>query len=175
MQEDTQEFLSILLNALYLEIPDEGKMFGCTTTEVVTCADCQFPSSSTTIDQIYLTLNTQDCSSVQECLNNLKWQGGLQSYCRNCKKSVNKLKITTVHGEKMYLSLYLTRFTGDLKKSLQDIKVNLKLDLHKTQYCLKSIVLHTGNNISHGHYMALCRIGSEWWLFDDSSVSVTVL
>ena len=39
------------------------------------------------------------------------------------------------------------------------------------QYRLRAIVVHIGQALHHGHYVALIRSGEKWLLFDDDSVS----
>lgn len=83
------------------------------------------------------------------------------------------------------LALHLKRFkyqedVGRLQKLGHRVVFPFSLRLFNTStdssqpdrlYRLRAIVVHIGQALHHGHYVALIRSGDSWLLFDDDSVS----
>jgi ubiquitin C-terminal hydrolase len=82
--------------------------------------------------------------------------------------------------------LYLCQFDSDelrqFAKNQHVITFTLEIDLRHLipvqfdqdpNYKLTAIAKHRGIDIDHGHYIAMCRINSQWWTFDDSRVHQT--
>jgi len=79
------------------------------------------------------------------------------------------------HGEikpAKYIAIQLKIFKNNLEKNMHNIRINKTLNIDGVSYELKSIVLHVGASINHGHYVSLCKVGEDWLTFDDETVSV---
>jgi len=152
----------------------------CLTCETVTSRDEAFLDLSIDIEQ-----NT----SVTACL---KQFSASEMLCRRNKYSCERCcslqeaeKRMKIKKSPNVLALHLKRFkyqedVGRFQKLGYRVVFPFSLRLFNTSsessnadrsYRLRAIVVHIGQALHHGHYVALIRSGEKWLLFDDDSVS----
>ena len=127
---------------------------------------------------------TDQTKSIYDCLNELFKEEFINSHellwtCDMCKQKHKSIKTTKLWRIPNILIISLKRFTDDLRKLNNQIKIPEILDLSKysipksnTIYNLKSVAHHFGNANS-GHYYATCLKNKKWYTYDDLDIKQT--
>lgn len=196
MHQDAQEFLNFLLNRVMEEeeaVPRKPhtvtarEMFGGVMTNEMRCLYCETVTKRN--EQFFdFSLDTFPNTSVYHCLQmfcgNEVLGGTNKFYCDTCGSHEEALKRQKVKCAPKILVLHLKRF-----KFNEELQENTKL-LHRVLYSrylrlpattddcptpeklyeLSSIIVHLGGGPYQGHYVALCKTGKGWLLYDDEIV-----
>jgi ubiquitin C-terminal hydrolase len=124
------------------------------------------PSNSST--------SIEDC--IQEFQNNDFLQGSNKWYCKNCADYEETNKKTEIVRLPNYLIVHLKRFKDISSKNTNFVSygesVNLQNNDKDTRYELYAKIKHMGG-MAGGHYIAVAKQNSLWYIFNDSSVEET--
>lgn len=97
-------------------------------------------------------------------------------YCPHCNQHRPTNKRLRVIQTPPYLLIHLKRF-----QKASNIRINTMVDFplrgfqpmgnHGPIYELVAISMHQGEEVDHGHYIALGKVDATWYRFDDSTVT----
>ena len=138
--------------------------------------------------QIYLSPTDTNCH-LYDCLEQFRKPELLEDYkCDECNEKNKTTKVSTLSVLPKYVTFVLKRFGGrqqlanvevpmtdlDLTQFIneEDKKSFLKIDAKKYKkfkYRLYGAVFHVGSGLG-GHYYAICKRKSNWYLFNDEQV-----
>lgn len=65
------------------------------------------------------------------------------------------------------LVLCLKRYTNHVNKIHKTVTYPVNLQFFLKNYILRSVIMHDGRNMSHGHYTAICKHGDKYYQFND--------
>lgn len=190
-QQDSHEFLLILMNLLFKELESDGKevygdmnelkdlqsrnfiaetFYGMLQTSVI-CNMClkrfkclhHFSTLSLNVfPNIHESLDFFTKENVLE--NDNKWT------CGNCGMSKSsRHKIDIIDYPKV-LIIHLMRFDGGYRKDNRGVDVDGELVLGNSTYMLTGMICHTGV-LNSGHYIAYAKRAGGWHCFDDGNVT----
>ncbi|XP_071171627.1 uncharacterized protein [Mytilus edulis] len=92
--------------------------------------------------------------------------------CRHCKIKTPFERITRVIQTPSTLIIQLKRFTNDLEKVTDTIKVDRIISIDEAQYTLRSVQIHSGNFLMHGHYYTLTLEEEKIVCYNDELVNI---
>jgi len=190
-QQDSHEFLLVLMNLLFKELESDGKevygdmqefkelqarnfiaeiFYGMLQTSVI-CNMClkrfkclhHISTLSLNVSpNIYESLDFFTKENVLE--NDNKWT------CGNCGMSKSsRHKIDIIEYPKV-LIIHLMRFDGGYRKDNRGVDVDGELVLAGSTYILTVMICHTGV-LNSGHYIAYAKRAGGWYCFDDGNVT----
>jgi len=207
LQQDSQEFLKILLDKLHettqysfkrdLKESIVSETFKFQVESSVHCSKCGKASSK--LEDYYeipLMIPSKKQSSKKRLLKKLFSSSELNLYdcllhfclpeelsdkyfCEFCQAKTKSQKETKVLTHPNVLVLFLKRFRYNKVSSKISTPVQLPLELNLEEflkektpcfYSLKSFVSHSGG-VRGGHYIAYCKVGENWFEFNDSKVN----
>jgi len=70
----------------------------------------------------------------------------------------------------IYLNIYISRFTNQLKKIMAYLKYEQEITLMKIPYILSGVLIHQGSLIQCGHYYSYVNSEKKWFKINDSAV-----
>ena len=200
-QEDSHEFLRQLIDSCVSgELPITtnkaqqtvspliksttfmGMLFSGHLQSMVTCQSCGHISR--TFDPFMdLSLDIQDCQSIQDCFRKFTKPdtlAGQNAYkCSKCQKRVTAHKQMVVQRCPPLLTIQLKRFNMFAKKINKRVSIESTLDLgpfmsgsaSSLTYSLYSVIVHEGSSMGSGHYVCYSKAANGmWYLFNDSDV-----
>eukprot|EP00501_MAST-03F_sp_TOSAG23-6_P001789 GSMAST32.ASY1.ANO1.1867.1 assembled CDS len=198
-QEDAHEFLRLLVDALQKSCLIKFGLspniinrvsettfvfgnFGGYTRSQIKCQKCNFCSN--TYDP-FMDLSLElprGVSSISDALQMFTQTETLDYNnmykCSRCKKLSRAKKKISIHQSPQILMLHLKRFrrqiaypeTLNMNKYISDSSNTIHN--HSNNYELYSVLVHSGDSLSCGHYYSLNKTTSGiWFCMDDSSVS----
>lgn len=161
-------------------------------TQVRTEYKCNCAHTNTRYEnlfQIYLNPIGDNCT-LYDCLEKFRTPEILEDYkCDSCGDKNTTAKISTPSVLPLYVTLVLKRFGNQHSTSVEspltdldlspfmnkeDIESFKRLDAKKYKafkYELYGAVFHVGSTRG-GHYYAICRRKSKWYLFNDEQVKL---
>ena len=139
--------------------------------------------------QIYLTPANNDCH-LYDCLEQFRTPELLEDYrCDECTRKNTTTRVSTPSVLPMYVTFVMKRFGNQQLANIESPLTNLdlttfineedrnsflKLDAEKYKhfkYELYGAVFHVGSTLG-GHYYAICKRRSGWYLFNDEQVKL---
>lgn len=162
------------------------QIFGGYIQKKLECSACnQFENSYDSF--LHLSLDLTQCSSVERCLTKyFKKQVSESKECASCQNEGEMKGTQSVYRPPMALAIQLNRFTGDSKIN-KAIKFEETMDISRVvtesekphvnlKYNLYGMIVHTGQTINDGHYMAYVKSSNGiWYCMDNDSVQVVGL
>ena len=92
--------------------------------------------------------------------------------CTTCKKeNVIQKSIFTIDYPELF-QISIKRFTNELNKISCKVSFNENLEISESTFSLVSVIVHQGKLINSGHYICYIRINNNWFMFNDSSVTL---
>jgi ubiquitin C-terminal hydrolase len=181
---DAQEFLHFLLDSLDTELglktvkPGHAKsdlissVFTGVLRSRILCLKCERTSD---VYEQFLELSLPLAKSVKAALKLFYAKETLtEAYdCEKCRRRTDMAKEMSVDTWPTFLILSVKRFKQFPKpqKSSVFIKFRKRLSfpsaVEDVGYSLYSVIEHQGKDLESGHYVAYCRRGHTWFLFDD--------
>ncbi|KAM3327055.1 ubiquitin carboxyl-terminal hydrolase 20-like [Capsicum chacoense] len=190
-QEDAHEFLQCFLNRLESECNDiVQQVFGGRLVSKLRCCNCGH-CSNTYEPLIDVSLEIKDANSLPSALESFTRVEKLdypeiKYSCERCKEQVSIEKQLMLYNAPSVAVFHLKRFQNDgsiVQKVDKHISFPLELDLlpyteniqsynEEMKYDLYAVIVHAGSTSSSGHYYSfICAEPSEWYKFDDSTIS----
>lgn len=177
-QEDSHEYLTFIIDDLYELSKNEyqdviKKFFDISLETRITCSECNYCTSSKFSEKI-LSLSITNKSTLNECLDDFLNHEILDTWkCDKCsvKNAIKQIHIIDVPT---YLIIGLKRFefnNNRFEKNISTIEILNELSIHNTNYELKGIIFHFGNQ-NYGHYMAAINKLDKWIFIDDTNINV---
>lgn len=188
-QNDSQEFLSVILNNLNDEFFKLKNNIDLEDDEI--CLKCHSIISDLLNVKYYINLKylnyekeeeikernmflilhlKPEFKTVQDSINYISQPEIIKGYYEKLenKTDIQKtVEISTGH----YLLCHLARFKGT-EKNDQPLEILNNIKVNDKNYEIISIVSHSGG-VASGHYVNYSKRGEEWFLFNDSFVSKT--
>ncbi|KAI8068975.1 hypothetical protein BDF21DRAFT_445885 [Thamnidium elegans] len=178
-EKTTKDKLVAKTSALY-------QIFGGYIQTKLECASCNQPEN--TYDSfLSLSLDLTQCSSVERCLTkHFKEQVSAIKECVHCQNEGELTGKKSVYKTPMTIAIQLQRFNqdSDRTKINKTVKFEETIDISRivtesekenvnTKYNLYSIIVHTGDAIHNGRYMAYVKSSSGvWYCMDNENVQV---
>ncbi|PHT39082.1 hypothetical protein CQW23_22655 [Capsicum baccatum] len=190
-QEDAHKFLQCFLNRLESECNDiVQQVFGGRLVSKLRCCNCGH-CSNTYEPLIDVSLEIKDADSLPSALESFTRVEKLdypeiKYTCERCKEQVSIEKQLMLYNAPSVAVFHLKRFQNDgsiVQKVDTNISFSLELDLlpyteniqsynEEMKYDLYAVIVHAGSTSSSGHYYSfICAEPSEWYKFDDSTIS----
>ncbi|KAI8647444.1 hypothetical protein BD408DRAFT_408565 [Parasitella parasitica] len=132
-----------------------------------------------------LSLDLTQCSTVERCLTkHFKQQASAFKECSSCQHEGNQSGTQSIYRSPMALALRLERFRSDADKTKINklVKFEESMDIKRvvteketvlTKYNLYAVIVHTGQTINDGHYVAYVKSSNGiWYSMDNDSVQV---
>jgi ubiquitin C-terminal hydrolase len=183
-QQDSTEFIIYFLNIIddeLLKIKNENKLtinliYGIQFNvrikcKLLTCLTIynnkesnnflifNIDNNDKTLDDIYIKFKSSD-----------KLDDDNKFYCEKCKDKRIASKRVNIESFSNHLIIWIKRFNVDnnfISKNCQHIEFPL---IWKNKM-LKGFIIHYGN-IHGGHYIYISNINNNWYIFDDSNISL---
>jgi ubiquitin C-terminal hydrolase len=195
-QQDAHEFLITLLDIIHEELKKEYKqnpdsilgisidklvdvLFDTSMTSIIYCDEIN-EKSKTKIGEKMVSLaipENQNEITLDDCINKFseieKLSGDSKWYNDKDDKYYDAYKRLYIKSYPKYLIIHLKRFdfARGARKINSPIKMNNNINLKNDIYTLRSIVFHMGG-VGGGHYVNIVNKNNEWYLCDDSSISI---
>ncbi|KAJ8924752.1 hypothetical protein NQ315_000905 [Exocentrus adspersus] len=156
--------------------------FGGRTITVSRCDLCATKSErADNFRELQLSFpNNSDNQSVQKLLQYYlqpeKLRGDNQYHCDVCGTLTDGERITRIVEAPPRLILTLKHFRYDpasqqRTKLLQRVELDERFSLGSYEYELYAVVVHCGSSVDSGHYYTFAKDKSDWYKFNDSSVT----
>lgn len=176
-QQDSEEFINILLNILNNVMGNTiDNVFNINIKTTIKCKmmDCLYPKYNY-IKSIKLIFELEDnFKDLDDCYRLFKKSEKLDKdnliECEKCKRKVICSRKAEIESWSNNLMIVLKRFNyhkGRLSKNNNTIVVPLNW---RKGYKLKGIVYHSGS-LHGGHYVYVGMKNNQWFLYDDDSVN----
>ena len=99
--------------------------------------------------------------------------------CQLCRSDTACVSENIVNNPNV-LTISLLRFGYDTKnkrtiKNTKEIEIPEYIEIDKKYYKLQSLISHKGGSASSGHYTALVKKNTGWFLYDDNNVKKSSL
>lgn len=149
-------------------------LFDFTIISEVECHRCLF-SSKTKEKHRYLILPV--FQTLEDSFNSFFKEERLdndnQWFCEKCKTYVESTKRMTIDHLPKYVIIHLKRFghLNDSVKITSKIDIPIKMEINEKSYQLYGSIKHIGN-IKGGHYISYINHNDNWYLLNDSHVSI---
>ncbi|KAL9651994.1 hypothetical protein ABK040_000336 [Willaertia magna] len=200
IQQDSSEFMRILLENLINEKIPIQEIFEGEYRDYVICNKCNYIGGRST-KYMDLQLVIKNMKHLDEAIDGFQFEellcGENQYFCEKCNCKVDARKGLKLTSTPDILTLHLKRFDIDystftriklnnqivfqpildMNKHLntstnfQSSEINaVTLDSHFNIYNLFAVLIHSGGS-SGGHYYAYIKIHNDWYEFNDSNVS----
>ena len=93
-------------------------------------------------------------------------------FCEKCQKYwlIQHRSAPDLYSLPSNITRALKRFTDDLNKNTNPVRLRTELNIQNVQYKLFATCNYHGNEVRGGHYTALCFHNSSWLLLDDRSI-----
>lgn len=178
-EKTTKDKLVAETSALY-------QIFGGYIQTKLECAACNQPEN-TYSSFLSLSLDLTQCSSVERCLTKyFKEQVSTVKECVHCQNEGELTGKRSVYKTPMTLAIRLQRFNQDCDRTKinKTVKFEETIDISRivtesekenvnTKYNLYSIIVHTGDAIHNGRYMAYVKSSNGvWYCMDNEIVQV---
>ncbi|KAL0140790.1 hypothetical protein V8B55DRAFT_1360061 [Mucor lusitanicus] len=160
------------------------QIFGGYIQKKLECPSCN------KFDNVYdsfldLSLDLTQCSTVERCLTkHFKQQITASRECTSCQHEGEQKGTHSIYKSPMTLTLQLKRFNADADttKINKFVKFEESMDIKRvitanetvnTKYNLYAAIVHTGQTINDGHYMAYVKSSNGiWYCMDNENVQV---
>ncbi|KAL7318090.1 hypothetical protein PS15m_004356 [Mucor circinelloides] len=132
-----------------------------------------------------LSLDLTQCSTVERCLTkHFKQPVSASRECSSCQHEGEQIGAQSIYKSPMTLVLQLKRFNmdADSTKINKFVKFEESMDIKRvitanetvnTKYNLYAAIVHTGQTINDGHYMAYVKSSNGiWYCMDNENVQV---
>lgn len=129
-------------------------------------------------------VNLQDLVTAQLTLQNIPNENRynnkfeVNGSLRNCQATQESLVIQSIEGNAPeYIPLQLKRFNDDRSKNETEItlpannRITLIVDGQNVDYAIHTLVMHSGEDLSGGHYFSYVRKNNGWVEANDSHVA----
>lgn len=162
------------------------QIFGGYIQKRLDCAACNTPEN--TYDSfLHLSLDLTQCSSVERALTkHFKEKVSEMKECAHCQNEGEMHGKRSVYRTPMTLAIQLQRFNqdSDQTKINKTVKFEETIDVSRvvteseksnvtTKYNLYAIIVHTGDTIHSGRYMAYVKSSNGvWYCMDNEKVQV---
>ncbi|KAK8885748.1 hypothetical protein M9Y10_041201 [Tritrichomonas musculus] len=189
-QQDAHEFLLSLLNTFddecarafnkshdYFDTAIHA-LFGSTLTERKICDNCKhITTSESHVLDLSLPL---DMTTIEECLRRFMSPADPVSEfkCEKCNSIGTCSNDSNFTVTPPILIITMMRFSSNHQKIEKNVYFEFDLDIkfcsapdQHTLYELFAIVVHTGHQISFGHFTAAFKIGKSWYSVDDTNIT----
>lgn len=147
---------------------------------IIECCNCKyksysfepFISMSLDIEENQSIANLIIKSLIQDVREADDWK------CEKCNKKCSYIKMKKIWKLPKVLFISLNRFNETFQKNNSNIYINSNINFDKDcvetaktnqNYNLKGLGLHYGNLLG-GHYMALCNLTDNYYLYNDNNV-----
>ena len=173
---DAHEFVHYLLDCLDSELAKSklisGMLMGSLRSEVK-CMQCGRTRSQ---GERFIELALPVAKSVKAALRLFTSCETIPAAyeCEHCPALTDAVKSLQIDVSPSYLILALKRFrqTPEPEKDCRMVKMRKRLVINCTkgvsEYKLYGVIEHRGEDLDSGHYVAFCRRGHLWYLFDDN-------
>ena len=190
VQEDPQEFWLHFRKCLYQDLENggtsqikelfQGRYEMYTECDNESCTVKHYLTSDTDLQElhVYLKKSASSCN-LEDLVENLQKPSSYTAK-ENCNKCGSKARknVAFVSVLPQVLIMQLCRFNDDSTKSKIHITFPLNFNSsayfpdaeERAEYNLYAVCYHIGNTTTSGHYMASCKIGDQWYLFDDTKI-----
>ncbi|CAF1202270.1 unnamed protein product [Didymodactylos carnosus] len=189
-QQDSHEFMNVLLNAIQLEHSDIERLFLGKIQSTVICSKCGVPDCTiddTSFLQLPLPQEKSRLTTISDCVEEFMKEDDLdgQWHCSTCNGLHDARQKSDIYSLPEVLIIQLKRFNHDPNR-LDKIDINIdyplyNLDLTKYviekqqqtwMYNLVAVSVHRGQ-LSGGHYVTYAKNKDtqEWYEFNDEHVT----
>ncbi|CAG9332557.1 unnamed protein product [Blepharisma stoltei] len=172
-QHDLPEFLRFIVNKLETEPPIIPQIFNGLTCSKITCNNCFQVSRKY---EPFIDLQFELSSSIEKSFILFTKEERLTANydCEACNEKSEVSKQFKISKPPSYLLIQVKRFrqipyphkvssTCKYKKRMSIEEFSLE----KAEYELLGVAVHNGS-IDNGHYLAYCKRGHSWFLYDDA-------
>jgi len=171
-QNDSSEFLIILLNFLN-NITNDALYdnFGFDTNINIKCKLKQCLNVNEHIEKellLFLDVSEDLDTSYRKYKNIEKLDQDNMYSCDKCNRKTIARKKVEIKKWKNDVIIVFKRFNSNFKKINRNINIPLKW---RHNLNLKGFIIHMGS-FSSGHYVYIGKKNNNWYLFNDSSVSL---
>lgn len=147
---------------------------------IISCLECNNrlynfePFTTLNLNIMEKNLSIADMiKQIYNIENDCDWE------CEHCKRKTKNQKQTKLWKLPDVLFITINRFTDLMRKNNNPININDFLNFNKgsilsntdidKRYKLSSLGLHVGS-LNSGHYMAICNVDDNYYLYNDLSV-----
>ena len=183
IQHDSSEFLILLLQHFFKKYRPLSDIFEGVMLSTQTCQQCSHYFTTHQSFKLYtlqmdLPLNnTQiyDLYTLMEYFHRGEIVSGYS--CAQCDAQNSIEKQLSIISTPTILVVHLARFRGLQKidnfvRFPATLSISYRIDgnAYETKYRITGLVIHKGNSIAQGHYVAYVRRGETWLKADDETV-----
>ena len=184
-QHDAGEFLVHLLEHFTQKWRPLSDIFEGQFVSSHTCQHCFYSFATNQPFKLYtlqmdlpsmLEIQTFDLYTLMEHFHRPTIQ--YEYNCRGCNTENSTEKTISIIALPCVLVIQLSRFRGleKIEKYVRipaqtSIRYNIDSNEYNTQYKIMGIIVHIGQSIQAGHYIAFIRTGEKWFKMDDDIVS----
>ncbi|KAL1923768.1 uncharacterized protein VTP21DRAFT_8748 [Calcarisporiella thermophila] len=187
-QQDVHEFISFLINHFADETgcARARQVFLGMATQYVDCLECK-TTKQREEEFIDLSVPVREGNSLSWSLDQWtateKLSGENKYYCDSCQTKTEANRYLRITKLPPVLCFHLQRFASPSDKltSLMPTPEYLRLGRwcshsvgtsSQDLYELFGVIVHVGQSVGHGHYIAYVKVGNEWREYDDAVVRV---
>ena len=184
-QQDAGEFLVHLLEHFRQKCRQLSDIFEGQFVSSHTCQHCFYSFATNQPFKLYtlqmdlpsmLEIQTFDLHTLIEHFHRPTIQ--YEYRCSGCNTENSTEKTITIIVPPCILVIQLSRFRGleKIEKYVRipaqtSIRYNIDDNEYNTQYRIVGIIVHIGQSMQVGHYVAFIRAGEKWFKMDDDIVS----
>jgi ubiquitin carboxyl-terminal hydrolase 12/46 len=190
-QHDSHELFMLLLSSFdetirslnssfSLDLPAFSRLFSCHSTTTCECLMCgAVVRIHEDFTNFYLSVEARQSlvARLRSAQSPEYLHGAGKRFCRRCRID-QEMKIQCEYVTLPDVAVFqLQRFEVDYqtrrtRKVHQGIPFPSMLTINRTNYELRSIVVHIGSQLTSGHFVAILRIHERWILVNDSRISL---
>lgn len=176
-QQDSSEFIIYLFDIVNDELKKNSlnlninKKLNLHLTTSIKCKRMKCLNESTVISkELFLFLSYEEnlTDSYRLYKENEKLDEENKYMCESCNKKTIARKKIVVNKWPNNLFILMNRYTKNLKKKGNEMEIPINW---RHNYKLKGGIVHSGS-LSGGHYVYFGKKNNNWYLFNDSNVSL---
>lgn len=188
-QNDSQEFLSVILNNLNDEFYKLKKEMDIDTEEVDMKSESivsDLLNLEYTVDLEYLDYDKSETvkqnnlflilhlkpgfKAIQDSIDHISETEVIDGFYEKVENKTKIKKTVNISKTSEYLLCHIVRFKNNREKNSQPLQILDNIKINNKVYEVVSIVSHSGG-IGGGHYINYSNRKGEWFLFNDSNIS----
>ncbi|KAH0479112.1 MAG: uncharacterized protein KVP18_002476 [Porospora cf. gigantea A] len=175
-QHDVHDLYLVILDALLECSPNKSwvdVVLGVELTAETKCVECGH-ASRVPAKSPYFRVDIADSfdTTVKPKIEYMTAQGARYrcSFCR-VQQPARRLETITDIPRMLVVQLMRLRFDGAKNFDTVSIPEDFLLEPYlRFPWILRSVILHAGDR-SQGHYVALVKVGNQWWLTNDEELN----
>ena len=181
LQNDSHEFIILLLDVLEEELKKEGKnniiqhIYDYKLSSTLKCKLKKCGNTSVNLSMnrfLSLEIPNNETITLDDCYREYKTREKLEKterwFCEKCNKKRIASKRLNIDEWPRHLMIHLKRFVVNPPRIYKNNKIIDVPIEWRHNYFLRGFVIHSGGP-GGGHYISVAKLEDEWYLFDDTN------